>query len=118
MFYIVFSHIYLMRVYSILSLILGFDFVQYAKNICVKTLYNSFTTCQICYVRVRYLHIRLAAYWQSPLHPCTLGGTSLKDEKYIKRLFFLKRLRECFQWFTESNMKRICCELGRSEFDK
>ena len=93
MFYIVFSHIYLMRVYSILSLILGFDFVQYAKNICVKTLYNSFTTCQICYVRVRYLHIRLAAYWQSPLHPCTLGGTSLKEREIYQKIIFPKAIK-------------------------
>ena len=32
--------------------------------------------------------------------------------------FFLERLRECFQWFKESNMERICCELRRRKFDK
>jgi len=86
---------------------LGLDFVQYAKNIYVKNpaLYNSFTTCQIRYVRVRYIHCtyssrRLLAESKT----CTLGGVSLKVEKYIKRFFFLDRLRECFQWFPESNM--------------
>ena len=45
-----------------------------------------------------HVHIRLAAYWQSPkLAPLEGARNTLKD-------FFLKRLREYFQWFIESNM--------------
>ena len=60
-----------------------------------KCFMNGFASCQIRYVRVRYLHIRLATYWKKS-KTCTLGGASLKErETYLKHY-----------------------ELGRSEFDK
>ena len=41
------------------------------------------------YVRVRYLHILLAASWQSPKLAPSLEGASLKEREilYIKRSF-------------------------------
>jgi len=47
----------------------------------VVMLYTSFATCQIRYVRVRYLHTRLATYWQSSnLAPSEAG---LKRTRYL-----------------------------------
>ena len=63
-----------------------------------------------------YIFVSLPIGKVQNLHP---GRGKLKRTRNIlKDVFFLERLRECFQWFIESNMKYICFELGRSEFNK
>ena len=64
------------------------------------------------YVRVRYLHIRLAAYWQSPNLAPSLEAASLKEREilYIKRSFSRSIKGIFLQWFTETLQKVICSE--------
>ena len=74
-----------------------------------RWLYNGFATSQLRYVRIRLSLVLWVCrgprtYSSRCLlakpETCTLGG----GKKYIKRFFFLKRLREYFQWLIESTM--------------
>ena len=115
MFYIVFSLVYLMRVYSILSFRVRLCSIR-KEYLCQNALQRFHFLSNL--LRSSSLPTYSSRRLLTKSKTCTVGGASLKNEKYIKFFFFLQRLREYFQWFTESHMKRICCELGCSEFNK
>ena len=80
-------------------------------------LYNGFTSCQIRYVRVRYLPIRLAAHWKSPKLG-TLGGASLKEREMYYRIFLSRAIKGIFSVPDRKKYLANVLRTRRSEFDK
>ena len=83
-----------------------------AKPLLIEEEKSFATLQQFCYLSNSLRSSSLPTYSSRCLlaksKTCTIEGASLKEREIYWKFFFLEWLREYFQWFTESNRRKLC----------